>query len=107
MLRHILDNYSHATAIRAIRAIPDGLNADRVARVARVQVASPVKAVILAIDDTVFNWWLVSYADIENVQVAIWPPSTKAEVLELNPTAINAEPIPSPIDQTMEVISHE
>lgn len=40
MLRNILDNYSHATAIRATRATSEGVNAYRVARVARVQVAT-------------------------------------------------------------------
>ena len=40
MLRNILDNYIHATAIRAIRATSEGVNADRVARIARMQVAT-------------------------------------------------------------------
>lgn len=107
MLRQILNKYSDATCTRAIHAITDGLDTDRIARIARISVARPIKTDFIASDEIVSNWWLVHYVDIENVQLAIWPPSTKAEVLELNPTAINAEPIPSPIDQTMEVITNE
>lgn len=103
MLSHILDKYSHATAIHAIHAIPDGLNTNRIARIARVQVASPIKAVISAIDKPVFNWWLVSYADIENVQVAIWPLSTYAEVMAINPTALSVRPIQSPHTQAVSI----
>ncbi len=43
MLKHILDNFNLATAIHAIYAIPDGLNDLRIARIAKVQVASAVK----------------------------------------------------------------
>lgn len=43
------------------------------------------------------NWWLIHFIDLDPVQVAIYPPCNHADVLELNPTAIAAEPIPSPI----------
>lgn len=103
MLSHILDKYSHATAIHAIHAIPDGLNTDRIARIARVQVASPIKTDFIASDEPVSNWWLVSYADIENVQLAIWPPCTHAEALALNPTALSATPMQSPHTQAVNI----
>lgn len=97
MLRDILDKYSNATAIHAIHAIPDELNTHQVARIARVQVASHIKTGNQAGDEVISNWWLLHYADRESVQVAIWPPSNHAEALALNPKAIAAEPIPSPI----------
>jgi hypothetical protein len=40
MLRRTLDNYSNATAIHATYAIADSFNAVRIARIARVQVAT-------------------------------------------------------------------
>lgn len=107
MLRHILDNYSNATCTRAIHATSDGLNADRIARIARIRVATPQKTGISASDEVVSNWWLIHFADLEPVQVAIWPPSTHAEVLALNPQAIAAGPIPSPIDESSEVMTNE
>lgn len=103
MLSHILDKYSHATAIHAIHAIPDGLNTDRIARIARVQVASPIKTVILASGEPVSNWWLITFADLEPVQVAIWPPATHAEVMALNQKAISATPIQSPHTQAVNI----
>ena len=57
--------------------------------------------------EAVSNWWLVSYAEIENVQVAVWPHSTHAEILALNPTALSARPITLPIDETVEVITND
>ena len=45
MLRRTLDNYSNATATYATS---ERFNAVRVARVARVQVATPIKTDILA-----------------------------------------------------------
>ena len=57
--------------------------------------------------ELISNWWLIHFSDIESVQVAIWPPCNHAGAMAFNPTAINAEPIPSPIDQTMEVITNE
>jgi len=41
MPKRTLDNYSNATAIHATYAIPDRFNAVRIARIARVQVATP------------------------------------------------------------------
>ena len=43
MLKHILDNFNLATAIHATYAIPNVLNDLRIARIAKVQVASPLK----------------------------------------------------------------
>jgi hypothetical protein len=97
MLRDILNNYGNATAIHATYAISDGLDAPRIARIARVQVASPITTDLSGSGEVISNWWLVHYTDIENVQVAIWPPCTHAEVLALNPNALDAEPIPSPV----------
>ena len=48
MLRHTIDNYSNATAIYATYAIPNKFNALRIARIARVQVATPIKTDITA-----------------------------------------------------------
>lgn len=53
------------------------------------------------------NWWLISFAGLEPVQVAIWPPCNHAGAMAFNPTAIDAEPIPSPIDQKMDVRPNE
>ena len=102
MLKHILDNFNHATATRATYATSEVLNADRVARIARVQVATPEKIDIDASGEVISNWWLIHFVDLDPVQVAIYPPCNHADVLELNPTAIAAEPISSPInDETI------
>ena len=100
MLRANLDKYNVATAIHATHAIPDGLNIDRIARIAIVQVATPIKADLLASDAIISNWWLLHFADLDLVEIAIWPPATYAEVMELNPKAIEAEPILSPINDS-------
>jgi hypothetical protein len=55
-------------------------------------------------DEVVSNWWLIHFTDQESLQVAIWPPCNYEEALALNPQAIAAEPIPSPI---AEVITNE
>ena len=104
MLRANLDKYSNATVIHAIHAISDDANNSRIARIARiarVQVASPLKTDLLGSDALVSNWWLLNFADLNPMQVAIWPPSTHADVLALNPKLIAAYPIPSPIDETV------
>lgn len=59
--------------------------------------------IVMASGEPVLNWWLVSYADIENVQVAIWPPSTHPEVMALNPTALSVKPMQSPHTQTVNI----
>ncbi len=99
MLKHILDNFNHATATRATSATSKVENDDRVARIARVQVATPEKTDIDASGEVISNWWLIHFVDLEPVQVAIYPPCNHAEALVLNPTAIAAEPIKSPINQ--------
>lgn len=48
MLRRTLDNYSNATAIHATYAISDRFIAVRIARIARVQIATPIKTVFKA-----------------------------------------------------------
>ncbi len=105
MLRHILDNFRNATAIHATYAIPDESNAPQIARIARVQIASPTKVGNQASDEIISNWWLLHYADRESVQVAIWPPCNHGDVLALNPQTIAAEPIPSPIPKHKPIAS--
>ena len=107
MLRANLDKYSNATVIHAIHAISDDANNSRIARIAKVQVASPLKTDLLGSDVLVSNWWLLHFANLNPVQVAVWPPSTHAEVLAFNPTALSARPIPSPIDETVEMITND
>ena len=65
MLRDNLNKYNHATAIHAIPATSDGVHTDRIARITRVQVASPINTNLLAGDETVSNWWLLHFADCE------------------------------------------
>jgi len=97
MLRNNLNKYSNATAIHATYATSDGLNADRIARIARVQVATPLKTDLLASDEIISNWWLMHFVDRDPVEVAIWPPCNHAGAIESYPNAIAAEPLPSPI----------
>ena len=109
MLKDILNKYSNATATAthatyATYATSEVLNADRVARIARVQVATPLKTDVHASGEIISNWWLIHFVDLEPVQVAIWPPCSHAEALAFNPKAIAAESIPSPI---AEVITNE
>lgn len=98
MLKDILENFSNATATRATYATSEVLNAYRVARIARVQVATPEKIDIDASGEVISNWWLIHFIDIKPVQVAIYPPCNHADVLALNPKALAAEPISSPIN---------
>jgi len=101
MLKDNLNKYRNATAIHATYAIPERFDANRIARIARVQVASPVKTVILPGDEVISNWWLIHFTDLDPVQVAIWPPCNYEGALALNPQAIAAEPIPSPIAEVI------
>lgn len=48
MLRRTPHIFINATAIHAIYAIPDRCNTVRIARIARVQIATPVKTAISA-----------------------------------------------------------
>lgn len=105
MLGDRLKNYNNTTAIHATYATPDELNAHQIARIARVQVASPIKTGNQAGDEVISNWWLLHYADRESNQVAIWPPCAHAEALALNPKAIAAEPIPSAIPKHKPIAS--
>lgn len=101
MLKANLDKYSNATAIHAIHATSEALKVDRIARIARVQVASPIKTS----DETISNWWLLTF-DSSTMETAIWPPCKRAEALELNPQAIDALPIASPVNEAMEELNH-
>ncbi len=97
MLRDILDNFTNATATRATNATSAIKNENGVARIARVQVATPEKKGISISNEIVSNWWLIHYVDCEPVEVAIWPPCSQDEALALNPQAVAAEPISSPV----------
>jgi hypothetical protein len=99
MLKHILDNFNHATATCATSATSEVENDDQVARIARVQVATPEKTDIDASGEVISNWWLIHFIDIEPVQVAIWRPCNHSYVLAMNPKAIAAEPVKSPINE--------
>ncbi len=72
-------------------------------------VGSPMGHIVKNNSDieVISNWWLIQFSDIESVQVAIWPPCNHASAFESYPHAIAAKPIPSPIDQAMELITHE
>ena len=48
-------------------------------------------------DDSVSNRWRITFAGSANVQAAIWPPATHAEVMALNPNATSIKPMPAPI----------
>ena len=97
MLKANLDKYSNATAIHATHAISEDINADHVARIARVQVATSYKTDLVASDEITSNWWLIHFIDCEPLQVAMWPPCNHASALESYPKAIAVEPLPSPI----------
>ena len=71
-------------------------------------VGSPMGHIVKNNSDieVISNWWLIHFSDIKSVQVIIWPPCNHAEAMALNPTAINAESIPSPIDQVIDVFNN-
>ncbi len=98
MLRDILENFSNATATRATYATSGVGNDNGVARIARVQVATPREMEIDHNNEILSNWWMIHYLDHESVQVAIWPPCHYADVIALNPKALAAEAISSPIN---------
>lgn len=102
MLLDRLKIYGNATATHATHATHatcDGLNADRVAQVARVQVASPIKTDFIASNAIISNWWLIHFIDCDPIQVAMWPPCNHAGALASYPKAIAAEPISSPVEE--------
>ena len=107
MLLDRLKIYSNATATHATHATCEGLNAVRVAQVARVQVASPIKTDFIVNDAIISNWWLIHFVDREPVQVAMWPPCNQASAFASYPNAIAAEPIHSPIDEAAGGDVHE
>ena len=97
MLKDYLFNHSNATAIHATHAISEDINADQIARIALVQVATPYKTDLVTNDEMISNWWLMHFVDRDPVEVAIWPPCNHASAIESYPNAIAAEPLPSPI----------
>lgn len=105
MLKHILEQFKDATAIHAICAISDTINPLEVARIARVQVATPYKTDLIASDEVISNWWLMHFIDHEPLEVAMWPPCNQASALASYPNAIAAEPMPSPI--TVEATAYD
>lgn len=107
MLRHILDNFSNATATHATYATSDGVIAPQVARVARVQVATPQITHISANDEVISNWWEITFTGLPPVLVAVWPPCTHAEVMALNQNATSAVAIPSPINETVRLQTND
>ncbi|MDO9050983.1 MAG: hypothetical protein Q7U70_05790 [Methylotenera sp.] len=48
-------------------------------------------------DDLVSNWWLVTFKGFQPIEVAIYPPCTKAEAMALNPNATFIKPMTAPI----------
>jgi hypothetical protein len=105
MLSDRLQKYSNASCTSATYATPDTKSHLEVARVARVQVATPDKTDSVASDEFVSNWWLIHFTDRDPVEVAIWPPCDHSIALLSYPEAIAAEPIPSPIP--LEVMTDE
>ena len=97
MLSNRLKKYSNALCTSATYATPDIIKPLEVARVARVQVATPYKTDLVTNDEMISNWWLMHFVDRDPVEVAIWPPCNHASAIESYPNAIAAEPLPSPI----------
>lgn len=105
MLNDRLKKYSYASCTSATHATPDEVNRLEVARVARVQVATPYKTNLTASDELISNWWLIHFIDRDPIEVAIWPPCNKAGALESYPNSIAVEPLPSPL--TLEVTAYD
>ena len=105
MLKDYLFNHSNATAIHATHAISEDINADQIARIALVQVATPYKTDLNVNNEMISNWWLMHFVDREPIEVAIWPPCNHAGAIESYPNAIAAEPLPPPI--TMEATAYD
>lgn len=59
-----------------------------------------------AYGEIISNWWLITFAGLEPIQVAIWPPCNYADAMAFNPTAIDVEPITSPVDETVDVANN-
>ena len=105
MLKDYLFKYSNATAIHATHAISEDRNADQIARIARVQVATPYKTDLNVCNEIISNWWLMHFIDREPIEVAIWPPCNQAGAFESYPQAKAAEPLPSPL--TVEATAYD
>ena len=100
------DTGNPATAIPAISATQPKGGAATVARIATVAVANPKKektappAKVGAGDTaTASRWWLIHYPDLDPLEVACCPEATHAEVLEIYPDAVAAEPFTPSIRQ--------
>ena len=105
MLKDYLFNYSNATAIRATHAISEDRNTEQIARIARVQVATPYKTDLVTNDEMISNWWLMHFVDLDPVEVAIWPPCNQAGAYKSYPQAKAAEPLPLPL--TVEATAYD
>lgn len=80
---------SAATAIPAISAIQKTGTTATVARIATIAVATTRVG-------TTSPVWLIHRPDRQPAEVHCWPPATRAEILAIYPTAINAEPMQAP-----------
>lgn len=60
--------------------------------------------------DSPARWWLIHYPDREPVEVACFPSTTHAEILERHPDAIAADPInqaaPEPAHKSCSTCTH-
>lgn len=81
-----------ATAIPAISATPLEEEAETVARIATVAVATPTEE--KAADDVTSWGWLLHFADRDPLEVYCHPNATHAAILERYSDAQAAEPIP-------------
>ena len=75
-----------ATATPATFATQERERGRTVASVATVAVANPPEVLAAS------RWWRLHFPDREPVEVASFPPSTHAEILERYPDAVAAEP---------------
>lgn len=91
-----------ATAIRAIRAISEGVIVGTVARIATIAVANPTEGKAANRPependhepDTRHYRWLIHFPERDPVHTCCLPEPTHAEVLAMHPDAIAAEPMP-------------
>ena len=95
MLLDRLRKYSNANPANVANVHPQ--NTPTLATLATLQLATPLESEVIS------NWWLIHFTDLDPVQVAIWPPCNNAGALASYPKAIAAEPIPSPIDENLNV----
>jgi len=105
VLNDRLKKYSHALCTSATYATPDTVNTLEVARVARVQVATPHRTDSNVSNEVISNWWLMHFIDREPIEVAIWPPCNHASAIKSYPNAIAAEPLTSPV--TVEATAYD